>query len=282
MKKEYTYDLREFQMRSVVLLDCIDRVCREHNLRYYIIAGTLLGAVRHKGFIPWDDDIDIAMTRADYEQLMAHADEWVPKPFNIVTHENEPLYPKYFAKLEDRSTTLVENFSLGYVGGIYMDIFALDAVPDSKLLRNIHFYKTHFLRKLLYYTYRDPYKHGRGLNSWFINQVQKLLTRQGMHAALQRAIREYEGRKDCHYLMTHDDGPRAYHVDTFGEPCLYDFEGKTFCGPSDHDAFLGVLYGPTYMQLPPVSMRRSHFHQYCDLKRSCDGVTIGDLRGVEE
>ena len=277
MSKKYTYDLRQYQLRSVVLLEAIDQVCKQHNLRYYIIAGTLLGAVRHQGFIPWDDDIDIAMSRADYDLLMAHAEEWVPKPFRIVNHEIEPGYPKYFAKLEDRSTTLVENFGLGYVGGIYMDVFPLDAVPNNRLLRYVHFYKFHFLRKMLYYSYRDPYKHGRGLNAWAVKTFQRIFNRESLHKTSQRVLKEYNGKAGCDYVMTHDDGPRAYRTEIFGEPRDYEFEGKTFCGPAVSEGFLGVLYGPTYMQLPPEDKRRSHYHQYCDLEHGCDGVDLATL-----
>ena len=74
-----TYDIRPLQLRILDILMAVDKVCKEHNLRYYIIAGTLLGAVRHKGFIPWDDDLDIGMPRADYDLLMAHAAEWRSK-----------------------------------------------------------------------------------------------------------------------------------------------------------------------------------------------------------
>ena len=71
-QKVYQYDIREFQLRSVCLLEAIDKVCKKYGIQYYIIAGTLLGAVRHKGFIPWDDDQDIALLRKDYDLLMQH------------------------------------------------------------------------------------------------------------------------------------------------------------------------------------------------------------------
>ena len=73
------YDIRPLQLRILKNLLAVDKVCKEHNLRYYIMAGTMLGAVRHKGFIPWDDDLDIGMPRADYDLLMANAKEWLPK-----------------------------------------------------------------------------------------------------------------------------------------------------------------------------------------------------------
>ena len=99
------YDIRPLQLRILRILDAVDTTCREHGLRYYLWAGTMIGAIRHKGFIPWDDDLDIAMPRPDYERLIAHAEEWLPKPFEMVCGENDPLYPLPFAKIQDGSTT---------------------------------------------------------------------------------------------------------------------------------------------------------------------------------
>ena len=98
-----TYDIRPLQLRILDILMAVDKVCKEHNLRYYIIAGTLLGAVRHKGFIPWDDDLDIGMPRTDYDLLMAHAAEWLPAPFEAACFENDTTYPLPFAKIQDGS-----------------------------------------------------------------------------------------------------------------------------------------------------------------------------------
>lgn len=266
-KKEYKYNIREFQLRSVCLLEAIDKVCKEHGIRYYIIAGTLLGAVRHKGFIPWDDDQDIALLRKDYDLLMEHASEWIPKPFSIVNHQNCPHYPKYFAKLEDTSTTIVERVYLGYAGGIYMDIFPLDEVPDSGIRRWFHFYKFNFTRKMLYFVYRDPYKHGKGLSSWWTRWVQKHFSKERLHKWSQKVLQEYNGHKNCNYLMTHDDGLKAYKKEVFGEPTRLTFEGVEADAPTIPEGFLSVLYGDDYMKLPPENKRVSHFHDYCDLTK---------------
>lgn len=265
MKKEYRYDIREYQLRNLVLLETIDRVCREHGITYYLTDGSLLGAVRHQGFIPWDDDMDIALLRHDYDLLMQHADEWVPAPFFIVNHENTPHYPKYFAKLEDTSTTIVENFHLGYAGGIYMDIFPLDEVPDNKVLRTLHFYKFNILRRLQYLVYRNPYKHGHGASSWFPRLAQKLFKRQWVHRKVQEVITEYRGKAGCNTLMSHDNGLRVTPKSVFGQPTKVNFEGIEANAPADVPAFLSAIYGPDYMQLPPAEARRSHFHDYCDL-----------------
>src|SRR5574344_2269783 len=103
-----TYDIRPLQLRMLEILLAFDKMCKGHNLRYGIMAGTLLGAVRHKGFIPWDDDMDICMPRPDYDLLLAHCHEWMPAPFEVVGPHNRSDYPYPFAKVEDSSTTVLE------------------------------------------------------------------------------------------------------------------------------------------------------------------------------
>ena len=114
-----SYDIRPLQLRILQNLEAIHNVCAEHGLRYYLWAGTMLGAVRHKGFIPWDDDIDIAMPRRDYDLLMQNAREWLPEQYEVVSYETDPKnYPLPFAKLQDANTTLLERAHLSYLGGV--------------------------------------------------------------------------------------------------------------------------------------------------------------------
>lgn len=278
MKRNYTYDLREFQMKCVESLDALHKVCEEHDLKYYIIDGTLLGAVRHKGFIPWDDDIDVALPRKDYDRLIENADKWFPERFHVVTHENDSHYPKYFAKLEDRSTTLVERFFLGYVGGIYIDIFPLDKAPENKMMRMWHYRKFQFVRKLIYFTYRDPYKHGDGFGARFWSFYQKHMSRTSLHAWAQNVLREYNDRGDYNYLMTHDQGLCAFQTSLFEPYKMYEFEGRLFRGPAEGDVILSGYYGNNYMTLPPEDKRVSHFHDYCDMNNGYQGIDFDKLK----
>ena len=285
MKKtdwSYRYDIRDLQVRGLSLLDEVDRVCREHGLKYYIIAGTLLGALRHKGYIPWDDDIDIALMRDDYDTLVEHSREWLQEPYSIMVHTRDDRYPKFFGKLEDRSTTLVESFYLGYAGGVYMDIFPLDDVPDNRFLRNLHFYHFNFLRRLLYIAYKSPYKHGRTFGTPFIILFQKVFSKKWLHKRAQAVMKEYHGHKNCNYVMTHDDGTRAYHKSVFGNPVTVQFEDRMYCAPANPDGFLSVLYG-NYMELPPLEQRRAHYDDYCDLNTPNDGsVSIQELERIQK
>ena len=82
-------ETREMQRIILGILEAIDKVCRKHNLQYFMIAGTMLGAVRHHGFIPWDDDADVALPRHDYEVLLAHANEWLPEEYELVDYEKD-------------------------------------------------------------------------------------------------------------------------------------------------------------------------------------------------
>ena len=95
------YDIRPLQLRILKILEAVDKACREHGLNYYIGAGTMIGAVRHKGFIPWDDDLDIAMPRPDYDRLIAHAKEWLPAPFEMVCAENDDRIPRQKVRIHD-------------------------------------------------------------------------------------------------------------------------------------------------------------------------------------
>ena len=143
------YDIQAVHQKVLDILLAVDQVCRQHHLRYYIIAGTLLGALRHKGFIPWDDDLDIGMPRKDYDLFMTHAKEWLPEHYEAINGQNDPEYPLSFAKIQDARTTLIERKHLKYTGGIYIDGFPRDGVPKNKLLQIWHFSRFAVYNKML-------------------------------------------------------------------------------------------------------------------------------------
>ena len=200
------YDIKALHNCILKTLQTIDKVCKEHNLRYYIWAGTQLGAVRHGGFIPWDDDIDIAMPRKDYDLLIAHAKEWLPNPYEMVCAENDENYPIAFAKIQDSSTTIIERMHLRYLGGAYIDVFPLDGVPNNWCKR-WHFARYKFYRTVLYLVQRDPYKHGKGPSSWVPLLCRTLFTLKGVQKSIRNILTKYDFDKST-LVADYDDGLR--------------------------------------------------------------------------
>lgn len=246
------------------MLAQVDEVCQRHGLRYTLWAGTMLGAIRHKGFIPWDDDLDIAMPREDYDELVTHADEWLPTPYEMVCAETDSTYPLPFAKIQDSSTTLIERMHLKYVGGIYMDVFPLDGVPSSWLTRKWHFAKYEYYKRALYLLCRDPYKHGHGPSSWIPLLCRKLYTLEGLQGKISRLIHQYP-YATSYLVADYDDGSKGtMRKEVIGNPQRYEFEHLKMVGVERFDDYLRQKYGD-YMQVPPASKQRQHLFHYLDL-----------------
>ncbi len=261
-----TYDIRPLQLRMLKILLAFDKMCREQGLRYCIMAGTLIGAVRHKGFIPWDDDMDVGMPRPDYEKFIAHCKEWLPAPYEFVCGENDPNYPLPFGKIQDSSTTLIERRHLSYLGGIYVDVFPLDAVPSNPLARRWHYAQYQFYKQALYLVHRDPYKHGHGPSSWIPLLTRKLFTMEGLQRSIRRLLNKYDYDR-CSLAADYTDGLRGVmSKEINGVYAPYEFEGETVIGIKRYDDYLTQMYGD-YMQIPQGDHRRQHNFHYLDLNK---------------
>ena len=187
-----SYDIETLHQHILQILLSVDRVCREHNIKYYCWAGTMLGAVRHKGFIPWDDDMDICMPRPDYDRFMLHAHEWLPAPLEALCIETSPTYPGGFGKIVDSSTTLIERAHSDYLAGIYIDVFPIDGISKNKMAQRMAVARYKALDKLLYFLHRDPYKHGHGPSSWHILLIHRCFTLEWARRQLRAAYLAYD------------------------------------------------------------------------------------------
>ena len=261
------YDIRPLQLRVLEILRAVDATCRQHGLHYYIWAGTMIGAVRHKGFIPWDDDLDIAMPRPDYEQLIAHQKEWLPAPYEMVCAENDPRYPLPFAKIQDGSTTLIERMHLKYLGGIYLDVFPIDGTPKGWLHRKCHFARYQYYKRVLYLLFRDPYKHGHGPNSWVPLLSRRLYSLDEVQRKIRRILTKYR-YEDCDMVADYDDGSRGIMAKSvLGTPTPYRFEDMEALGVEQYDTYLSNKYGD-YMTIPDGAHQRQHNFHLLDLEHS--------------
>lgn len=258
------YDIRTLQLHILNILSSVDQVCREHNLKYYIVDGTMLGAIRHKGFIPWDDDIDIGMPRKDYDLLVQNAKNWLPEPYELVCGENNSDYPLPFAKVQDTHTTLVDRVSFMYTGGVYIDVFPLDGVPKRKIRQQLHLRRYLYCKKLLYFMSRDPYKHGKGISSWLTKIIQNTFTISQVQALVNRVQKKYS-YEQSEYCINYDDGAKSIMPKRIlGTPTPVLFEGKTFMGVEHYDEYLTRIYG-NYMEIPPQEKRIQHNFHYIDM-----------------
>lgn len=265
------------ELKSVLadMFGWFHQFCEAHQLRYYMLGGTMLGAVRHGGFIPWDDDIDVGMPREDFQRMAQLMREDPHDTYILETPDSEkPDFFYAYGKLYDTRTTLVENTRVPVRRGVYLDIFPLDGAGDSReegtaLFRPIK----RRLELLLAMT--TGIREGR---SGYKNAVIRL-ARCIPHRILdpKKILRDIQRRcaekrfDQCSWVVNFAGAwreremmPRAY----FGEPTKYVFENMQVYGVSDYDAYLTSLYG-NWRELPPVEKRKSH-HDYlcCDLHRS--------------
>lgn len=255
---------RELQKYILDMLLAIDKVCREHGLDYYLIAGTMLGAVRHKGFVPWDDDADVAMPRKDYNEFVKHANEWLPERYELVSGLQDPMYPYQFARIQDKETTYILRRKFNFVGGLPVDVFPLDGMTADHSAMVKHYRRYTIAKKLLYYSTIDPLKHGHGLRWAFTKLMHKFISQDWAHRHMNDVQREFD-YDHSPLVADHDNAPNRGILpkEVYGKPTPIEFEGHQLMGVQDPDTYLRYCYGD-YMkmpkQLPPQNFRYLDLH----------------------
>lgn len=260
-----TKETKEMQQCILKILLAIDNVCKEHNLHYYLLAGTMLGAVRHKGFIPWDDDADVAMPREDYNILVKHANEWLPEKYELVSGLQDPMFPYQFARIQDKETTYILRRNFDFVGGVPVDVFPLDGMTESHLLRFKHYLKYELAKKILYFSTVNPYKHGHRFKSLLPRFMRKVVSQDWAHRYMNNVQREYD-YNNATLVADHDNAPSRGILPkgVYGEPTPIEFEGYQLMGVKDPDTYLKYCYG-NYMEMPkqypPQNFRYLNLHK---------------------
>lgn len=243
-------------------LDCLKAIhlfCEENGLSYYLAKGSLIGAVRHKGFIPWDDDIDVFMPRRDYDFLVKN---FCSSGFQVVAPENNPRCYTLFAKVINTKTRLLERHA-DYEIGAYVDIFPLDNLPNGHLRRFI-FQNIIRVRRLCLdiASYSDlssfvSYKGliARMIHKIFINDKRRI---KEINFAWKYPLK-YKDQKESKFYMVYYIVPFVPELkaDWFERQLPVEFEGNIYYAPVGYDALLRLLYGD-YHTLPPESKRHPH------------------------
>lgn len=244
------------QERLLQLLDYFHNLCENAGLTYYVIGGTALGAARHKGFIPWDDDIDVGMPRKDYEKLkIVSKDQNSRFIFEFPGTSEDYVYP--LMKMYDTSTTLIENTRFKTKRGIFIDIFPLDGVGNTMEESIVNFYKVYRIYRLLNAEVcslrkgRDWYKNmvvlGMQILPRFITNPQSLIRKIDRGS---KKISFYESKYVANFV---GDGGKREIIERslFGVPKEYQFEKMKVFGPEKMDEFLTCIYG-NWRELPPL------------------------------
>lgn len=268
--KELTKEeFRKMQLLQTDMLVEFDRVCKAHGIKYVIAGGTMLGAVRHKGYIPWDDDADVAMLREEYEKFKKVAGELDPELCYFQDHETDPYYRWGYGKLRRTGTTYVRvgQEHIKCKTGVFVDVFPLDDVPCCIIGQIWQDFYCFVLRKILY---SEVGKYSPSENV-FTRAIYKLMSLIPVKEVFKRVEKmasksRNENKCGCRTLLFPSIGKMRKHKlnekfstpkEWFFETAEYEFEGHMLSGVKDYDRYLSFEYGD-YMQLPPEDQRQVH------------------------
>ena len=262
--------LRKVQLTELEIAKEVKRVCDENNICYFLYRGTFLGAVRHQGFIPWDDDMDIAMLRADYEKFCRIAPEKLGKDYCFQNWHTDESYALPFGKVRRRGTLFVEAKCRKLAeNGIYIDIYPLDFAPTDLQEQKALFRKLlHLFRVKLMKSGYTPWMEESKI-IWKKRIGYLLYQTIALFVSNRALIRKYEALVSAvpESVTVYEQSalPTAYLFEK--EWCTnledYPFEDTIFRGSRDYDICLKTLYGD-YMRLPPAD-KRDNRHQIQEL-----------------
>ena len=246
--------LRRVQLIELETLGEFRRICDQLSLRWFVIGGTLLGAARHEGFIPWDDDIDVGMPRADYDRFEAHCAGLLDSRFAWQSLRTSPAYPYIFGKLMREDTHVVEHAlsRLPIRHALGIDVFPLDGAPESGLGRRLH--AIAFKLATVTLAARIERTGARRILAYAF----RVVPRSGATRLVRRLARRFP--YDTSAWAVNAGGAWGYRRECqprgrFGTPVSLAFEGTTVPAPAEWHEYLSNVYGD-YMQLPPPEARR--------------------------
>ena len=248
------------------IMQQIAAICHRHGLCYFAIGGTALGAVRHQGFIPWDDDIDIGMPRKDYEIFLRIAAEELPEQYYLQHFSTEAASPFYFTKIRKRNTRFVEYYlkDAPIRQGIFVDIFPFDNVPQGELQKKLHFrlcrtlYQLYLCKSLTTvcssrFTQTDNYK---GKMRKILHFLLLPLPKAWLFRWLDRSVQMFNG-KPCTEISHIVRRRLRVKLDDLHPVQFLPFGNYKMPVPNNYDAYLRAQFG-NYDELPPEDKRYGH------------------------
>ena len=261
-------NLRAHQLMMLEMLSEVERICTKHDIKYMLFAGTLLGAVRHQGFIPWDDDLDIVMLREDYDRFLSVAPNELDNKQYYLQKEFSSHWPMFFSKLRKNNTACIERQipkDRKMHQGIYIDIFPCDNLSDNKIIRRLQFVASKIV--IAKSVYRRGYLTDSVLKKMFIQASRVLPLKPFWKFATNQQAR------DSNMVHTFFGGARNYQKNVyprkwFENSVQLSFEGGLFPVSAYYDDLLRKMYGD-YMTPLPEEKRGQKIHaEIVDTKTS--------------
>lgn len=266
------YDLDKLHQCLLIIADEIDRICINNDIKYTLIGGSLIGAVRHNGFIPWDDDMDIGMRREDYNRFLDVCKRDLQSKFDLQTVDTDENYVYGFAKLMLKETTLME-FGRAKTKdrkGIFVDIFPFDCVPNNKKEQKRQKYVNYILMKMLRQKSKVMY-----LPSWSLKEkvIFRMIDIMNLFLSKKYLVKRLNDNMIM-YNTTETDyicnlsGMYGYDKEMIPKSyldryCYRQFHNRIYMIIEDYHQYLGKIYGD-YMQLPPENKRTTHGFQFIE------------------
>lgn len=266
--------LREIQMAEFGVLQKLSELCEKLDLRYYLFYGTLLGAVRHQGFIPWDDDVDVAMPRPDYEKLLAYCEENAEalKPLYLMHCRTDKRYIYPIARLCDTRYYVDYENTVDYGLGLFVDIYPLDGCGETEAVAKKIHRKNDILQRLTHLAGTDKFRPSftGGIHRTAVKFVSyfyvKLMGARHFALKADRNSQKLSYDTDPYVSCTvWFDWYHRFEKAMLDKPAYLTFEGQEFSAPGDYDKLLTDWYGD-YMQLPPEEARVGHHYYKAYLK----------------
>lgn len=272
-------ELQKLREAEMMILRDFMKVCEDNGLRYFAFAGTGIGAIRHQGFIPWDDDIDVALPRKDFEKMLLLMEETYGDKYYIMNAERDSNYPLMTTRICIRGTKFVEMpfKNVKCELGIFLDVYPYDNLHDDKFLYNMQVWTSWFWSKILILRLLpDPVIHTvDGFKASLVKGICKLA--HGVLAGLHISPRWiYNRSKKASVKYNHirtrrlgfpgdtDPNWNTMEKEKVFPVSYWQFEDVQLAFPGDMKAMLHNFYGDTYMELPPVEKRKTHFPYILD------------------
>lgn len=260
--------LRDLQKALFEMLNIIDSICQENGIKYSLACGTALGAIRHQGFIPWDDDLDIMLLRSEYKKFLEIAPPLLEKKGYTLQREFSKTWPMHYSKVRKDNTTYIEDFEIKIQGlhqGIFVDLFPIDNLSDNRFIADAQWILFHALvaKEMKRRGYKTTSKSKK-----IAMAVSPIFSEKALREFIMQEKNTDSSRVHCFLggavIKEHNIFPRFI----FNNYIYVRFEEGVYPIVADYDTYLKTCFGD-YKKLPPIKDREAHIHaKYIDLNTS--------------